>query len=933
MRFQGKEIEVLARRRVFGKEIVQIRILNTGLIRDVAESELETTDGQVSTAELSFKAMAARIRNEMQAHRMLAPMESNVIPLPHQILALEKVMSGQFLRFLIADEVGMGKTIESGLILKELKLRGIVKRCLVIVPKSAMLQWKQEMKKHFNEAFHIYDTEYINTLTRTFTRLDADNEINIWAQHNQLIVSMDSLRPIETRQGWSREKVEDYNRARIQSVLDADFDLLIIDECHKVGGGSQTVGRYVMADILCNAIPNVLLLSATPHRGKSDHFRRILGLLDADAFTGEGMPSIPELEPYVVRTEKRQAVDYQGKPLFQPRRTEKTDVSYDPVRHAKQKRLYEAVGQYVISGFNLSQQTKNTSYGFVMILFQRLVSSSTQAILDAMEKRAARLAGERREINRENVGANLAELGFEGQMELDFEIRIENLVEETIANYETELEILRGLVRDAKDCLNTETDAKAEFLLDKLSELKRAENNPALKFLIFTDFTSTQRMLQRILSEKGGYPCCSINGSMDFEQRVEALRQFKESAQILISTDAAGESLNMQFAHVVINYDMPWNPMVVEQRIGRVDRIGQSHEVLALNFLLDNSVDKRVYEVVETKLTQILNEMGIDKTSDVLDSTIERDGLQRLYLTSLLNPEKFETESADWLMDIRQKLAHYKSTEGALPTLASSEIKKDKTDAIQYSPLPEWLELLSKHYLTAKNIPYTNLHDGMKFKFPGTKEQIYTFNMRESLNNPIPEPLSLQHEIMLQIMSEAVPFNGQQRIPVVQLDPAGSTGGFWSLWQLEVKNAFETQMLYFPMFISEEQKSFAVYAQDLWGKIASDAQFLKPSQMLSESESKLMFQRLSETAETMIGNKYHEIENAINNNTTRIFQNKVKAFEFQEKQLKRVGIENIRQSRLQRLSREKEQWLGSFDSEKQILPDLKCLLVISIQNG
>jgi len=932
MRFKEKEIEILARRRVFGKEIAEIRILSTGEIRDVPLSELSAPSGQVHPAELSFKAMAGRIRNEMQAHRMLAPMESNVVPLPHQILALEKVMAGQFLRFLIADEVGMGKTIETGLILKELKLRGIVKRCLVIVPKSAMLQWKQEMKKHFNETFHIYDTEYINTLTRTFTRLDADNEINIWAQHNQLIVSMDSLRPIETRQGWSREKVEEYNKARILNVLDADFDLLIIDECHKVGGGSQTVGRYQMADILCNAIPNVLLLSATPHRGKSDHFRRILGLLDADAFTGEGMPTIPELEPYVVRTEKRQAVDYQGKPLFQRRRTEKTDVTYDAVRHAKQKRLYESVGQYVVSGFNFSQQTKNTSYGFVMILFQRLVSSSTQAILDAMEKRAARLSGERSGINRENLAVNLADLGFEGQLELDFEVQIESLVEEVRANYDTELEILRGLIRDAKDCLNTETDAKADFLLEKLSELKRAENNPALKFLIFTDFTSTQRMLQRILSEKGGYPCCSINGSMGFEERVEALRQFKEQAQILISTDAAGESLNMQFAHIVINYDMPWNPMVVEQRIGRVDRIGQNHEVLALNLLLDNSVDKRVYEVVEIKLNQILNEMGIDKTSDVLDSTIERDGLQRLYLTSLLNPEKFEAESADWLTDIRQKLAHYKSTEGALPTLASSEMKADKIDAIQYSPLPTWLELLSKHYLTAKNIPYTNLLEGMKFKFPGMKEQVYTFNMRESLNNPIPEPISLQHEIMVQMLSEAVPFTGQQRIPLVRLNPAGSTNGFWSLWQLEVKNSFETQVLYFPMFLSSEDKLFAVHAQDLWGKIAGDAQFLEPYGLLEEQESISTFQKLSETAETMIGNRYQEIETAINNNTARIFQNKEKAFEFQEKQLKRVGIENIRQARLQRLFREKEQWLGSFDSDKQILPDLKCLLAIAIQN-
>ena len=166
-------------------------------------------------------------------------------------------MAGQFIRFLIADEVGMGKTIETGLVLKELKLRGIVKRALVIVSKTAMLQWKQEMKQHFNETFHIYDTDYINTLTRTFSRLEADNDINIWAQHNQLIVSMDALKPIENRQGWNKQKVEEYNRYRIQSVLEADFDLLVIDECHKVGGSTQLVGRYQMADILCNAIPNV----------------------------------------------------------------------------------------------------------------------------------------------------------------------------------------------------------------------------------------------------------------------------------------------------------------------------------------------------------------------------------------------------------------------------------------------------------------------------------------------------------------------------------------------------------------------------------------------------------------------------------------------------------------------------------------------------
>ncbi len=204
---------------------------------------------------------------------------------------------------------------------------------------------------------------------------------------------------------------------------------------------------------------------------------------------------------------------------------------------------------------------------------------------------------------------------------------------------------------------------------------------------------------------------------MDFDERVNALKQFKEDAQVLICTDAAGESLNMQFAHIVINYDMPWNPMVLEQRIGRVDRIGQSYEVQAFNMMLDNSVDKRVYEVIETKLNQIMNELGIDKTADVLDSTLERDQLNRLYLTSLLNPAKFEQESSTWLEEIKINFKDYKSTEGALPTLSSKDIKVDKVDAIKHSPLPNWLENLTKQYLEPqKALPITSLLDGIQIQ-------------------------------------------------------------------------------------------------------------------------------------------------------------------------------------------------------------------------
>lgn len=930
--FNREEAELLEISKVFGIEKAKIKLLKNERIVDTKLDQLEEQTEVFSDSKISYLAISAKIKAEIANQAMLAPLESNIIPLPHQILALEKVMAGQYLRFLMADEVGMGKTIETGLILKELKLRSIVKRSLIIVPKSAMGQWQQEMKKHFNEQFHVYDTDYINTVSRTFARLEADNEINLFTQHNQIIVSMDSLKPIETRRGWSKEKVEEYNRYRIQSVLEAEFDLLVIDECHKVGGSNTQVGRFQMADVLCNAIPNVLLLSATPHRGKSDHFRRILQLLNADAFTGEGMPSIPELEPYVVRTEKRQAIDYNGKALFNKRHTKKIEVNYDDVIHRKQKALYDDVTEYVVYGFNLAQQTKNTSYGFVMILFQRMMSSSTQAILDAMQKRANRLSGERQEVNKESVIGNMEDFAFEGQLELDFEQKIFSLVEETQANYDTELNILQGLIRDAKDCLDKETDAKVDFLMNKLQELKRQEDNLSLKFLIFTEFTSTQYMLKKVLEEKGGYICGAINGSMGFDQRVEALKQFKADTQILICTDAAGESLNMQFAHVVINYDMPWNPMVLEQRIGRVDRIGQSYEVLALNMMLANSVDKRVYEVIEVKLNAILEQLGIDKTADVLDSTLEREQVNRLYLTSLLNPSKFEEESNDWLDEIKSKLREYKSTEGALPTMASKDIKADKVAAIKHSPLPKWLEGLTKNYLQTKGVPYQNLIDGMRFKFPGYKDSIYTFNIRESVNNPIPEPISLQHEIIQTILKEAIPHIESQQIPVVKIKQGNSTPGLWSLWHLEVKNQFETRQVIQPIFISSEGENFSAFAQSVWDKLIQENDYFDCIGVLSVEESKQTFTKISQKAEELLQAKYEEFENDILQNTDKIKANKEKSFVFQEKQMHRIGIENIRQSRLNRLYKDKENWEANFASAKQIVPSLSCLLMLSFVN-
>ena len=278
MLYKGKAIEIVGKKEVFGQHIAWIRILEDESFLQVPYEELETKETVYTLPYLRFISIAAKIKDEVAKKNILAPYESSLIPLPHQILVLEKVMQSAQNRFMLADEVGMGKTIETGLILKELKIRGDIKRILVIVPKSSMMQWQSELKEHFNEVFHLYDSEMITSMARTFSNINADEEFNFWTQHNQIIVSTDALKPLEKRQGWSQERVNEYNKYRMGAVLEADFDLVIIDEAHKMGGATSTVSRYILAQELCNTVANVLLLTATPHRGKADHFRRILQL-------------------------------------------------------------------------------------------------------------------------------------------------------------------------------------------------------------------------------------------------------------------------------------------------------------------------------------------------------------------------------------------------------------------------------------------------------------------------------------------------------------------------------------------------------------------------------------------------------------------------------------------------------------------------------
>ena len=922
MHYKGKEIEIIGEKEVFGQRIAWIRLLEDDSFLQVPFNELEVKETIFTIPFLRFISIAAKIKDEVAKKNILAPYESSLIPLPHQILVLEKVMQSAQNRFMLADEVGMGKTIETGLILKELKIRGEIKRILVIVPKSSMMQWQSELKEHFNETFHLYDSEMITSMARTFSNINADEEYNFWTQHNQIIVSTDALKPLEKRQGWSQERVNEYNKYRMGAVLDADFDMVIIDEAQKMGGASSTVSRYLLAQELCNTVANVLLLTATPHRGKADHFRRILQLLDPDAFAGEGLPDIESLEPYVIRTEKRLAVDYDGKKLFNERKTQRFDVLLDINKHQKQMELYDAVTEYVRKGFNTAKRTKNSATGLIMILFQRLVSSSTSAILSAMQGRLERLrTGEDTGVENYAMEIDSSQEDFEETIDFDgiFQSDSTGLIDEE--------KLLCDLIEQAKDCMRTETDAKAEALLNKYIELQQTENNSELKILIFTEFRTTQRMLHEFFKSKG-YKGTIINGGQDLEERKRALVEFKNDVQILVATDAAGESLNMQFCHIIINYDLPWNPMMIEQRIGRVDRIGQKNKVQAFNMLTNNSVDLRVYEVIEEKLNNIIDQLGIDKTSDVLDSAIDMKKVNKLYLQSLLDPGKFEFAGDKWLNEIKGKLREYKSTEGVLPKVAESEIDYKKAADIKHSPLPGWLEdMITQYSLINGGSISKNLLGYSEIKINNETRKI-AFDAEVSINNPGVDHITLQHDWIKQILNDIGEFDSNNGLPAIQFESGEETTGYWSLWQITAKNKFEYKVHYQCFFIADNGKQYNAYANDIWNRLVAGNVKFKIDKVKNEIHNQGFGKELNDSLFIVFQN----IEADVLSKMKSKKENRINSYNFQKTRIEKIGIDNIRQSKLVRLNKEHENWLREFQSNQKVIPGIKQLLTIRI-NG
>src|SRR5712691_1493340 len=655
----------------------RVERIDSGQLRSPMDS------GFSHPAHLTYIAAAARVAHTLTQNVVLTPIEASVIPLPHQIWALSRATSSNHVRYLLADEVGLGKTIEAGLIMRELKLRGLARRFLVIAPRGLVMQWVSEMYTHFQEVFYpLIPGDFISSSRAIL------NE-NRWKAYDQVVCPMDSVKPLDKRRGWLKEQVAEYNRERFEDLIAAGWDLVIVDEAHRLAGSTDQVARYRLGQGLAEAAPYCLLLSATPHQGKTDAFHRLIALLDTQAFPDIASATRERVQPYVIRTEKRRAIDAEGKPLFKPRRTQLVPVAWQD-RHREQRRLYDAVTEYVREGYNQAIQEKRSYIGFLMLLMQRLVVSSTRAIRVTLERRLEALAAPEEQLSLFPAYDEDEWADLDGQEQLD------TLLTSRLKALRNERAEVRLLLDAARRCEGIGPDAKAEALLDWIYRLQQEEGDPDLKVLVFTEFVPTQEMLDQFLGDRGFSVVC-LNGSMAMGERQRVQRAFAQEARILISTDAGGEGLNLQFCHVVINYDIPWNPMRLEQRIGRVDRIGQAHVVRAANFVCEDSVEYRVREVLEEKLAIILDEFGIDKTGDVLDSAQAGQMFDDLYVEAILHPDAIASSVENVVSRIQthaQEVRASASVLGAAPELDPAEVQRLLTH-----PLPYWVETMTMAYL------------------------------------------------------------------------------------------------------------------------------------------------------------------------------------------------------------------------------------------
>ena len=589
----------------------------------------------------SFDADADQMKLASEAYRIslahlfdpyLAVHTSSVEPLPHQITAVYKEMLPRVpLRYILADDPGAGKTIMTGLYIKELIVRGDLKRCLIVSPGSLVEQWQDELFQKFNLHFEILTND----------RIESAATGNIFQEMNLCICRLDKLAR---------------NDALQEKLKVTDWDLIVCDEAHKMsatvwGGEIKYTKRFQLGRTLSNIARNFLLLTATPHNGKDEDFQLFLSLVDPDRFEGTHSNSQQSIDVSDVmrRLVKEELVKFDGTPLFPERRAYTVNYDLSPA----EAKLYEAVTEYVREEFNradkLNNDRKNT-VGFALTILQRRLASSPEAIYQSLKRRRERLE---QRLAEKKLGKRAAEANIdfsdwdEDDLAPDEEEKLEDQVVDqssaaaTIAELEAEIDTLKHLEKMANDVRISGVDRKWEELSRLLQDNQAmfGRDGQREKLIIFTEHKDTLNYLtQKIRSLLGSEEAVvTIHGGMlrDERRKVEQLFKQDKNVQILIATDAAGEGINLQRAHLMINYDLPWNPNRLEQRFGRIHRIGQTEVCHLWNLVANETREGFVFQKLFQKLEEERKSLG-GKVFDILGKmTFDNKSLKDLLIEAV----------------------------------------------------------------------------------------------------------------------------------------------------------------------------------------------------------------------------------------------------------------------------------------------------------
>ena len=881
-KLNNERVQILAVNEIWGFVSYKVFRPSDGEVYKLSDDSITDSpvDRNMDEYYIRYVALLSKIKNETSGG-VLSKLSNGVIPLPHQRYVLERVISDNNIRYILADEVGLGKTIEAGLIIKELKTRGLIKRILVVCPTGLVTQWSLEMREKFGETFHVVLPDEYATIRKI---TDSDD---IYGGFDQVISPMDSIKPLERRAGWTVERIEKYNEERIYSIINSGWDLVVIDEAHRVAGSTGEVARHRLGSLLASASPYLLLLTATPHNGKTEPFLRLIRLLDEQAFPNYRAIVKEQVAPYVIRTEKREALDNNGNRLFKNRTTKSINLTWDE-RHSMQRKLYKMVTDYVSRSNNKAMRNrgKNMWFIFLLIMMQRLVSSSTRAIRESMERRIRVL---------EAQDTQLKTMSDEEFASMELEMNMEDALTSISIDIKEEISELGAMVALAEQAEYQYLDAKVDPLVQIIDDLYAEESE--CKVIIFTEFIATQSYLTGLLSDRG-YKVSILNGSMSIEERNDVLDVFRTASDILVSTDTGGEGLNLQFANTVINYDLPWNPMKIEQRIGRVDRIGQQRNVIAYNFILTDTVESRVREVLEEKLNAILTELGADKYSDVLDGEAAEINFTEAYMRSIRDPKSAKYAASVVEDDFRQQVDN---------TLKIKDLISESKDLSELVGADTGFDLDAS--LRAMLVFYEC-----------------------SIGNPVPpiEQYSISDPQITRHLGSEVEFSANSKVPVLLIKGFPNEKGYFMLWELSVSSD-EQSRRFIPIFVNDEMVLRPLAGRKIWEAILDENNTLTVTG--GENLSHEHFENLVKASRDFAYDSFINLKEETEKRRDETFRKYMYALNLRFDAADRIGIENIRKHKLSRLAIEKASAEKNYHAAKAIFPEFKPVLFIRMEDG